>query len=96
MTELDGEALPIGIIESVSPSVKKLKVQVGDVFIIMTDGVQDVLSSDIYAGITEKAAQAHTPKELANALLDMAANESADDDMSIACVYIGKCEKKQY
>ena len=88
VTELDGEALPLGIIESVSPSVKKLKAEVGDVFIIMTDGVQDVLSSDIYAGITEKAAQAHTPKELANALLDMAVRDRADDDMSVVCVYI--------
>lgn len=86
------ESLPIGIVESVKPTVEKLELKDGDLLLVITDGVTDALGSSLLADIVDLSATKDTPEQLANALLDEAMSMLPDDDMSIVCVRIAPGE----
>lgn len=88
VTEISGESLPIGIIESVKPAVRKMQAKPGDIFILMSDGAQDALGKDVLAAIAENISTGKTSKENANILLDLASSDGVQDDMSIVCIRI--------
>lgn len=86
--DICAESLPLGILETVTPAVKKLKLKHDDVIFIFTDGVFDALSSELVASMTDTAAKGSDPTQTARDLLDIAASGGADDDMSIVCIRI--------
>lgn len=86
--DICGEALPIGIVEKVTPSVRQIKLEAGDRIVILTDGVTDALGSRLIAGITDTAAKINDTREFARTLLDIASENGAVDDMSIVCINI--------
>ena len=95
MTELTGEALPLGILETVESRSSVLRLHSGDELVLMTDGVEDAfegktaLDDAIREAMSEPTAQA-----AAQALL-RAAREAAQsgrkDDMSVIVLRVRKC-----
>ena len=92
--DICGESLPLGIVETVIPSVKKIPIQPGDIFVILTDGVTDAMGKNLVASITDYATLDKTPGEIANSLLDIASYDGAQDDMSIVCVKVRSKKSK--
>lgn len=94
MTELVGDALPLGILEKVESRTSVLRLRVGDEIVLMTDGVEDafgdkhVLEDAIREAMSETTAQAaaerllHTARE--------AALHGRKDDMSVLVLRMGK------
>ena len=91
ITEICGESLPVGIVEKVTPAVTKLEGRAGDTIFVMTDGVHDALGNGLYAAVKEKISGEMTAKETADILLETAAKDGSQDDMSIVCIKISRC-----
>ncbi|MBQ7864795.1 MAG: SpoIIE family protein phosphatase [Clostridia bacterium] len=93
MTELTGDALPLGILESVDSRTCMLRLHAGDELVLMTDGVEDAfagkteLDDAIRDATSEPSAQA-----AADRLLRMAreAQGGRKDDMSVVVLRMSK------
>ncbi|MBP3453475.1 MAG: SpoIIE family protein phosphatase [Clostridia bacterium] len=93
MTELTGDALPLGILESVDSRTCMLRLHAGDELVLMTDGVEDAFASKaelddaIRDATSEPSAQA-----AADRLLRMAreAQGGRKDDMSVVVLRMSK------
>lgn len=86
---IEGAALPIGIVEEMTPDVCKVRLAAGDMVVMMTDGVLDMLSTEEIQELflSEKTRNPHT---VANRILSEAkrkaeSSENKDDDMSVIC-----------
>lgn len=94
MTELTGDALPLGILEKVESRTCMLRLRVGDEIVLMTDGVEDafgdkhMLDDAIREAMSEPAAQAAAERLLHMA--QEAALRGRRDDMSIVVLRMGK------
>ncbi|MBQ9950036.1 MAG: SpoIIE family protein phosphatase [Clostridia bacterium] len=91
--DICGESLPLGILDEVVPTVKKMPTQDGDMFVILTDGVTDALGTGLVAAISEHVTADKTPNEIANEILDLASYDGAPDDMSVVCVRVRSMTK---
>ena len=93
MTELTGDALPLGILESVDSRTCMLRLHAGDELVLMTDGVEDAFASKaeldeaIRDATSEPSAQA-----AADRLLRMARETQGGrkDDMSVVVLRMSK------
>lgn len=93
MTELTGDALPLGILETVDSRTCMLRLRAGDELVLMTDGVEDAFASKaelddaIRDATSEPNAQA-----AADRLLRMAreAQGGRKDDMSVVVLRMNK------
>ena len=93
MTELTGDALPLGILETVDSRTCMLRLHAGDELVLMTDGVEDAfagkteLDDAIRDATSEPSAQA-----AADRLLRMAreAQGGRKDDMSVVVLRMSK------
>lgn len=93
MTELTGDALPLGILETVDSRTCMLRLHAGDELVLMTDGVEDAFASKtelddaIRDATSEPSAQA-----AADRLLRMAreAQGGRKDDMSVVVLRMSK------
>ena len=83
---VDGSALPLGIVENVSPNIKKLVLSSGDYIILATDGITDSFSSnEEYSNFVNNLTE-NNPQTLAEEILKGALEKSggtAIDDMTI-------------
>lgn len=77
------EALPVGIIEGAPAPVQTLRLQRGDILIMMTDGVADALGRDLTAAIVDNVPSAETANAAANAILSAAKEKGYADDMTV-------------
>ncbi len=82
---LQGESLPVGILERAEPDIFQMQLCEGDWLILMSDGVVDTLGEDAAPFMASMTGT--TPELFARRLLDMAQTHSAmvdaPDDMSV-------------
>lgn len=94
MTELVGDALPLGILEKVESRTSVLRLRVGDEIVLMTDGIEDafgnkhILEDAIREATSEPTAQAAAERLLHTA--QEAAQRGRKDDMSVLVLRMGK------
>ncbi len=83
---IDSSALPLGIVDSAQPQIKKLVLSSGDYLILATDGITDSFySNEDYANFVNNIAESN-PQILAEIILKKALENcggSAVDDMTI-------------
>ncbi|MBP3637146.1 MAG: SpoIIE family protein phosphatase [Clostridia bacterium] len=94
MTELTGDALPLGILETVDSRTSVLRLHDGDEIVLMTDGVEDAFAekSMLDDAIREAMSEA-TAQAAAEALLRHARDTSSTgrkDDMSVVILKVHK------
>lgn len=94
MMELTGDALPLGILETVESRSCVLRLRPGDELVLMTDGVEDAFASKeslndaIRDAMSERTAQAAAEQLLRMA--NQAAEQGRKDDMSVLVLRISK------
>lgn len=92
MELIEGEALPIGVVQDAAPYMTKTGINAGDYVIMMTDGVADTFSMEEYELehlIWEYCRKKMNPQELAENILDEAVKRwdgKPGDDMSVMAV----------
>lgn len=84
--EIEGNSLPLGIVDEASANIKKLVLSSGDFVILATDGITDsFVSNEEYANFVNNLSEAN-PQILAEEILKKALENcggSAVDDMTI-------------
>ena len=83
---IEGGALPIGALDSVSPATKKTTISTKDIVIMMTDGITDAFSSqeNVIEYVSKLAS--NNPQTLAESILNEAlriSDNTAKDDMTV-------------
>lgn len=86
LKQLSGEALPCGIVDEAKPSMLQLKLKKGDVMILLSDGVFDVLGSQTERTIMQNRSE--DQKRIANALISAAMNKGQRDDMTVMVIKV--------
>ena len=86
-------ALPMGILEEMTPAVTEVQLVPGDVILMYSDGVSDAETDneDIYRAIVS-AAQTQGTKDIANTVLSLAAEARGGrvDDMTVIAARIAR------
>ncbi|MGN1368768.1 MAG: SpoIIE family protein phosphatase [Aristaeellaceae bacterium] len=99
LSRIAGDALPLGIIETIDQSGSSLRLDAGDAVILLTDGVEDAFRSRQALEDALLAALAcESPAKAAEALLEAAlAADSGErrDDQSAVFVYISSSARQQ-
>ena len=86
ISTVECESLPLGIISTLSPTIKSTIVKSGDMIVLATDGVADSFSSDEEYTDFVNNTKTLNPQELADAIMDKALENNhgvAVDDMTI-------------
>ncbi len=94
VTRLDAGALPLGILEEVSPTIRSITLNDNDMIVLVTDGVTDSFVNQADIETLIKEIDTTNPQTLANAILDAAIKNYRDipaDDMT---VLIGRIYRK--
>jgi len=98
IVEIEGEALPLGIIEHVVPNEHHASLGDGDTVLLFSDGITDAFS-DEQALPTLIHRYIHlSPQMIADSLLQDALIQSAGlpkDDMTVICIRLLKRQKRQ-
>ena len=100
MELIEGEALPIGVVQDATPYMTKTGINAGDYVIMMTDGVADTFSMGEYELehlIWEYCRKKVNPQELAENILNEAVKRwdgKPGDDMSVMAVAFYKSTQK--
>ena len=94
MERIEGEALPLGVMNELEPYMRKSDIEAGDYVIMMTDGVADSFLGEqecfeilLWECLKEKLG----PQDMADRLLDEAMvrwNMEPEDDLSVMVVKI--------
>jgi stage II sporulation protein E len=93
---IEGNTLPLGIIEDLTPAVCKTKVSDGDIILLLSDGVSDAFKSSSEIIDYLRTAPAFNPQTLADDILSKAierSNGEKKDDMTALAVRIFKSAK---
>ena len=86
ISTVECESLPLGIISTLSPTIKSTIIKSGDMIVLATDGVADSFSSDEEYTDFVNNTKTLNPQELADAIMDKALENNhgvAVDDMTI-------------
>ena len=86
ITVIECSALPLGIVSTISPTIKTTMLDGGDMVILCTDGVSDSFGSDEEFTDFVNNISSLNPQEVADAIMDKALannNNVALDDMTI-------------
>ena len=90
---IEGNSLPLGILEEMTPTVCKTELNSGDVIVFVSDGITDAFESSADLIDFLSSQRALNPKTLADNILERALYLSegvAKDDMTVFCVRIFK------
>lgn len=85
-TEVNGESLPIGILEQISPQISSHVLKNGDMVIFVTDGIADCFANSHELCTFLNNINTKNPQVLADAVLEQALlinNGIANDDMTV-------------
>lgn len=80
-------ALPIGILEEARPVVERKVLLPGDIVVLVSDGITDVLGDEGMEEILEYTATSN-PQTLADTILGRAVEAGAVDDVSVLCARV--------
>ena len=86
---VEGEALPLGIIEQVRPMEKTLRLGEGDMVVLISDGVSDAFDDAEAVGTLIRRYIDKTPQQMADGILQDALIQSGglpEDDMTVVCI----------
>lgn len=87
---IEGGSLPIGIVADCEPKIERRKLRVGDVVVMMSDGVADNIGADKFLEIASSAVSLN-PKELSDEILKDAERLSRrGDDMTVIAIRLVK------
>ena len=85
--EVGGDALPMGIVEKVKPSVTQMQLMDGDVLVLLSDGVLDAVDGDAAWLQSEiQTLDARAPAQSARRLIDRAAQVGCHPDDMTVCI----------
>lgn len=90
---LSGEALPLGIIEKVTPTKHSFSFCEGDLLLLMSDGITDAFPCEDEIICLLKRVRNDTPQHIADALLQEAIIQQDGlprDDMTVLCAQIAQ------
>lgn len=90
---VEGNSLPLGIIDELKPSVCQTQLDAGDIIIILSDGISDAFGSSSEMIDFLRQAPAKNPQTLADQILSKALSLSGGkrkDDMTVLAVRIYK------
>lgn len=85
-TVIECSSLPLGIISTISPTIKSTILNQGDMIVLCTDGITDSFSSDAELADFINNINSVNPQQVADALVDKAlsnSNNTAFDDMTV-------------
>lgn len=84
---IESKVLPVGIVDEVKPVIERRIMFGGDMMVLVSDGVTDVLGSD---GVRDLVARSDTanPQMLAESVIDAAAKAGATDDITAFCIRV--------
>ena len=91
VSRIESGALPLGIVDKVNPTTKKVVVSSGDNIVLVTDGVSDSFATDGAFEDFVKSCYAKNPQTIADKILEQAlANNDgcARDDMTVMVVKV--------
>lgn len=84
---IEGNALPVGVIENIKPYVRRTVLAENDVAVIMSDGIADALSPSAIAELLAERRRIN-PEVLADDILKLAKENGATDDLTVIAVKI--------
>jgi len=84
---VEGGALPLGILENVTPKVSRVPLVAGDMIVMCSDGISETIGVDGVVRMTEQNPTTN-PKTLARLVLEDALFVSEDDDKTVLCARI--------
>ncbi len=90
---LEGNTLPLGILEELKPSVCSTKLNDNDVIVFVSDGVSDAFGQSAEIIDFMRSVPAKNPQTLADSILNKSielSNGKLTDDMTVLCVRIFK------
>ncbi len=90
-SKVDSGALPLGIVDSVSPVTKKKVIDEGDLILMFTDGISDAFATDGDIEDFIKESYSLNPQNVADKLLQQAlsnSNGKAMDDMTVLAIKV--------
>ena len=85
---LESSSLPMGILDTLRPTVAKEKLEDGDMLVFMSDGITSAFTSTPELVEFLQSFSPHTPQNLADKLLEGAlarTGGTAEDDMTVLC-----------
>lgn len=84
MQVVAGGALPLGIMDEITPKVTRAKIEAGDMIVMATDGISETIGTD---GIVRMCDQNPTtnPSTLAGLIVEDALYVNRDDDKTVLC-----------
>ncbi|MBO4534306.1 MAG: SpoIIE family protein phosphatase [Clostridia bacterium] len=84
MQVVAGGALPLGIMDEITPKVTRAKLEAGDMIVLATDGISETIGTD---GIVRMCDQNPTtnPSTLAELIVEDALYVNRDDDKTVLC-----------
>ena len=95
---LEGAALPLGILEDITPQCSSFRLCAGQQLFLMSDGITDVMETGDLRAACLRAAGEETAEQAASALLEAAADaagEDLHDDASCAVIRIARTEQAE-
>ena len=84
---IEGNALPMGVVENVQPFVTRRVLSENDVAVLLSDGVTDVTTGGEIAEILDEERRIN-PEVLSSKILDAAVKNGASDDATVLTVKI--------
>lgn len=94
---IDAGNLPLGILEGVQPSIRRMRLKAGDMIILASDGVLDSCDEATMNRFL-RAHAAYAPETLAEEIVHEAAlrrDSGRSDDMTCICVRIEEAKKRK-
>lgn len=89
LTQLTGEALPLGILEEVASRTSTMKLRPGDALVLLTDGVEDAFSDSAQLEMAiRQALREPSAQSAASALLEATYNPALLDDRTVLVAYL--------
>lgn len=91
LKKISSTSLPMGIVDDISPMVKKEVVNANDYIIMVSDGISDSFENDDVFGEEIKNLKIKNPQELADDILRCALNKNSDyavDDLTVLVIKV--------
>ncbi len=88
---IESGALPLGVVDKISPVTKKLVLGGGDIVVMFTDGISDSFASDKDIELFVKNSYSSNPQIIADKLLQQAIeneNGRSKDDMTVLAIKV--------
>jgi stage II sporulation protein E len=90
---LESDSLPLGILDSLHPTICREQVQSGDMIVFMSDGITSAFPSQTELYEFMQSAHRLNPQSLADEILNKAltlTKMEANDDMTVICTRLFK------